>query len=152
MHDFRRQRGYPLTALFVLVGICAVLAAMLGPAINTVTARRTEMSTFVGSAVGSSILVAILGLVIGLYHHRRLRGVLVGGATGGIVGFLVGPLTVVPVEGLASLIVASLGGSVTLVAIGVIVRVRVRGEKDGKEGQRPKEEGHSEMDEAGERE
>ena len=130
MPEFRRQRGYPLTALFVLVGICAILAALLNPAIHAVTTRQANLSSFFGAAIGSAIYIGILGVFVGLFHHNRGRGVLLGGATGGIVGFFIGPLAIVPVEGFASVIVAGLGGSVTLIALGVIVRLTGRGQKD----------------------
>ncbi len=130
MQEFRRQRGYPLTALFVLVGICAILSALLGPAIHVVATQRVDLSFFFRAAMGSAICIGIQGLFVGLFHHNRGRGVLVGGATGAVVGFLIGPLIIVPVEEFASLIAAGLGGSVTLVALGVIVRVTGRRQKD----------------------
>ena len=130
MQEFRRQRGYPLTALFVLVGICAILSALLGPAIHVVATRRVDLSSFFGAAMVSTICIGMLGVFVGLFHHKRGRGVLLGGATGGVVGFFVGPLAIVPVEGFASLIAAGLGGSVTLVALGVIVRLTGRRQKD----------------------
>ena len=107
MHDSRYQLGYPLATLFVLVAVCAILAAMLGPAIKAAAANRATFEMMLGAAAGSMIWFSVIGLVVGLYHHRRGMGAAWGGVTGLVVGLVIGPLLVVPIEAFPSLIVAS---------------------------------------------
>jgi hypothetical protein len=120
--ESRFQFGFPLASLFVLVGVFAILTAMLGPVVKAVVAGRAEgFFVFVLTLIMVGVLT-VLGACVGGFHHRRLWGILVGAIVGAVTGLFVGPLTAVPIEGFPSLVVAGLGGSAALVMIGVIAR------------------------------
>jgi len=116
------QRGYPLVALFVLVAVCAILAAMSAPVVGVVISGQVGVGTVLAVTAAAGLATSCVGVVVGLHHHRRLIGALVGAGAGLVVGLLIGPLLVVPPDGFFSLLFAALGGSVVLLLIGVITR------------------------------
>jgi len=122
----RPQHGYPLSALFVLLAVCAVLAAMFAPVVRGVVEEKIPAGMFSASMPATAFLMAILGLIVGLHHHRRGLGAGLGVATGFVMGLLIGPLALCPPEGFPKLVVAAVGGSATLVLIGVIFRLTSR--------------------------
>jgi hypothetical protein len=126
MDEPRPPSGFPLAALFVLVAVFAILAAMLGLAVKAMVVGEVGFQVVAAAMVLSMFCWSVPGLVVGLFHHQQVRGVLVGGASGAIVGLFIGPLMAVPVESFGSLIAAGLGGSATLVLVGAVFRFTAR--------------------------
>jgi hypothetical protein len=116
----RPQRGYPLSALFVLIAVCAILAAMLAPVLRAAVAGRFPPDDLASVVMGSGIAIGLLGVFIGLHHHRRRYGMGIGVATGAVMAALIGPLLLTPHRQFPSLIAAALGGSAALLLVGVV--------------------------------
>lgn len=113
------RKGYPLSVLFVLLAVCAVVSALLAPVAQAVVAHVLTIEQVAMASFAGAILVAIVGSVIGLYHYRPLRGVGWGVLTGGLVGAFTGPVVLAPPESLGQLITVSIGGSIVLLITGV---------------------------------
>lgn len=112
------QKGYPLSALFVLLAVCAVVSALLAPVANAiVTKELTVFYVAIASLIGAGV-VGLLGGAVGLYHYRPLRGAGWGLLTGVIAGLFIGPLMLVPPEAVGPLITMSIGGSIVLLITG----------------------------------
>ncbi|MEO8498834.1 MAG: hypothetical protein ABI614_27550 [Planctomycetota bacterium] len=112
------QKGYPLSALFVLLAACAVVSALLAPVADAVVAKTlTVQQVGVASLIGA-MLVGLIGGVVGLYHYRPLRGAGWGVLTGGISGVFIGPMMLAPPEATGELLTMSIGGAIVLLITG----------------------------------
>lgn len=83
-----RQTGFPLVALFLLIGVVASVAgqfALLRDADVSVAELTRAAAVF---SVGG----ATLGIIVGLHHLRRIRGGIVGMLVGLCVGAFAGPI------------------------------------------------------------
>jgi hypothetical protein len=116
------QHGYPLTALFVLIAVCAVFSAMLGPVIKWAVRGQIDWEVLLAVTAVSAGVMSALGIAVGLHHHRRAVGAGWGAATGCVAGLLIGPLVVLPIGDFPMLIMASLVGSAMLIGIRMLAQ------------------------------
>jgi len=120
------RRSYPLSALFILMAACAVVAALLAPLSRAVGDGRIEFSDAAEASVCGAVLVMLLGAVVGLYHHRRWRGLGWGILTGGAIGMFMGPVVLSPQAAFPSLLTMSLGGAAAMLAVSAMFRSATR--------------------------
>lgn len=113
----RIRRGFPLGALFLLITVCAVLAAQIH-------VKNVPVRDVVFSALASTLLTMMFGMIIGLFQPRPLLGVFLGGAIGGVLGPIVGPACLAPEVNFPSMFLASLVGSILLLIFAVLMRIR----------------------------
>ncbi len=118
-HD---RRSFPLSALFILMAACSVVAALMAPLSRAIGEGKVAVSeAAVASACGAG-LVMLLGAVIGLYHHRPARGLGWGIVTGGGIGMVMGPVVLSPQSAFPSLLTMSIGGAAALLAVSTLFR------------------------------
>ena len=116
------RHTYPLSALFVLMAGCAVVASLVTPVARAVVAGKVGVPETITASVMGTILVTMLAGLIGLYHYRQWRGFLWGILTGALLGVVIGPVALAPIEAVPSIFSMSLLGGVMLVVIGAIFR------------------------------
>lgn len=114
--------GYPLSALFVVVTVCAILAAMLSP----LARGQFDGTMLAGSTIGLGLLGLLAGFVVGATYPSRLTFIPLGSLSGLLLGLCLGPLVVLPVHSLATIFAACVGGAVAIVGVAVIVRLAER--------------------------
>jgi hypothetical protein len=89
-----RTNGFPLSALFLLMGSVALLMTGARAGVtNSMTWWDGEDFARLG---GIGFVAAIVGAVIAVCLERRLRAVLLGFLTGGVVGYLAGLQLMIP--------------------------------------------------------
>jgi hypothetical protein len=112
------SRGYPLSALFLLVTASGVVLAMVTPIFRGPReAGWTEL--LIASLVGG-VALSLLGLFLGLFHYSRWRGMLSGILLGGVLGLLLGPLVFAAPASLPLVLLSSLGGAIVIVGVGAV--------------------------------
>ena len=114
------QRGYPLSLLFVLIFLCAILLAELQLVFRWPPAARAVESF--GHAILGGILGIVLGLLVGCYLHPG-KAIPLGCIVGLFVGCLSGPLVLIPLENTTAVFYVALSGSALMITIGLVVRV-----------------------------
>jgi hypothetical protein len=108
------QRGYPLSALFLLMAACAVPMSMAAAAARAMSEGEFGRGQLAGASFIGCAVVMLLGAIVGLHHVRPGLGVIVGGLAGGVVGSLSGPVALAPRRDLPSLLIVSLAGSLAI--------------------------------------
>jgi len=114
-------RGYPLSALLLLVTACAVITAVVAPILRG--PRQAGWGELLGASIVGAVSLGVLGLVIGLFHYSRWRGVLWGVLLGGVLGVLLGPLIFVPPASFPEVLLTAVGGAVVIVGVAAVVRL-----------------------------
>jgi O-antigen/teichoic acid export membrane protein len=127
------RQTYPLSLLLVIVTGCAVLAAVLGPAVrNFRWDDWFDHLAYLAIAIIACLLVgALLGVFIGLHQYRRWTGVLSGAWIGAVIGLLAGFLMTIDRENLAMVVQAVVIGCVLLVATAWLVRPPLPEKREG---------------------
>ena len=120
--DVSGRRGYPLGTLFVLVAICAVLAAGLAPAFQAVADEKLQWWQPLGAAGIAAFWLGKVGLVAGVLYYPHWRGLAVGWVAGACVGIVAGPLTLVSHRELLPVFLAMCVGTVIAVATAAVMR------------------------------
>jgi hypothetical protein len=119
----RPRHGYPLGALFLLVAACAVLTAIITPIGRAMANEKITVWELVGALLVGVIGGAKLGTIVGLFHYRILRGMGIGALTGAAIGLVAGPLMLLPAASIVEVFTASVGGSLLLLVVGVVLRL-----------------------------
>ena len=117
-------RGYPLSALFLLVTLFAILSAIV--AIAARSYNTPDVDSFLELlrfSIAGCIMFALLGIFVGLFHYRRSRGMLIGFLAGGLIGLFAGPILVIPPDLFLDLVLVSFGGSIIIIIVGGITRI-----------------------------
>jgi hypothetical protein len=122
----RRQGGYPLIALFLVITACGIIAALIGPAARAISDGRVGVREAFFSSVLSTVVVMLMGGIIGMFHYRRARGFGWGLLTGAVIGIFVGPLILAPHEAFGAVLALSFGGAVVIILISVAFRIAAR--------------------------
>ena len=117
--DQNVQRSFPLSVLFVLIAACAVVSALLAPAMRAIVTGQIGAMDAITASVGGAVCVMLIGAVVGLYHYRPLRGLAWGTLTGGVIGMFAGPIMLSPHEAFGSLMTMAIGGAVVLIVSGL---------------------------------
>ncbi len=120
------RRSFPLSALFILMAACSVVAALMAPLSRAIGEGKIGVSQAAEASACGAILVMMLGAVIGLYHHRPARGLGWGILTGGGIGMVMGPVVLSPQSAFPSLLTMSVGGAAALLAVSAIFRGNAR--------------------------
>ena len=115
-----RQRGYPLSTLFLLTAASAVAMGM--SALLLRNREQLGMSQMLAAAAASSVLLSLLGCCIGFYHQHRIKSAAWGFLVGALIGPMFGPVVFLPVEQLPILLGIAIGGSAALVGAAVLIR------------------------------
>lgn len=118
------NRGYPLSALFLLVTLFATLSAFVAIAARTFNTPDVDsILELLGFSIAECIIFAVLGIFVGLFHYRQLRGMLIGLLSGGVIGLFVGPILLVPTGLFLELVLVSIVGSIIIILVGSITRI-----------------------------
>ena len=115
------SRGYPLSALFLLVTAAGVVLAMVAPVVRG--PREAGFGEMLGAAIVGGVALSLLGSVLGLFHYSRWRGVLWGLLLGGVLGLFLGPMMFLPPTSLPLVLLNSLGGAVVIICVGAVARL-----------------------------
>jgi hypothetical protein len=116
------ERGYPLSALFLLMAACAIpmsMAAAAGRAISQGDVGADDMAL---AALLGCTGTMMLGMIIGLHHYRPLLGAIVGGLAGALIGSMAGPVVLAPRQDFPKLMLVSVVGSAAMVAVAAWLR------------------------------
>ena len=111
------RRSFPLSALFILMAACAVVAALMAPLTRAMGEGKIGVADAAVASACGALMVMLLGAVIGLYHHRPARGLGWGIVTGGGIGMVMGPVVLSPLSAFPSLLTMSVGGAAALLVV-----------------------------------
>jgi hypothetical protein len=114
--------SYPLSMIFIVTAICAVLLAMLRSVVLGLMSREIREGEVLAAIFGLGFCGAFLGWWIGTYHRFWLSGALAGALGGAVAGGMTGPLLLVRADELAGMWCAIVGGSLLLVTAGLVMR------------------------------
>ena len=114
-------RGYPLSALLLLVTASAVIMAVAAPIVRG--PREAGWGELLAASIGGGVLLGVLGSLLGLFHYSRWRGVLCGAPLGGLLGLLLGPLLFVPPASFPEVALTALGGALVIVGVAAVARL-----------------------------
>jgi len=120
-------RGYPLSALLLLVTACAVITAVVAPILRG--PRQAGWGDLLGAAIVGAVSLGVLGLVLGLFHYSRWRGVL--------WGVLLGPLIFVPLASFPEVLLTAVGGALVIVGVAAVARLTSASPKPDREAASP---------------
>jgi hypothetical protein len=117
-----KSRGYPIGALFVLVTVCAVLAAGISPlarmAVNgDVPANDLALATSAGALCG-----LLVGAVLGVLYFRLAVGLATGVGAGAVIGATAGAMSLLPGNLMITAAAAMTAGSGLVVGIALVMR------------------------------
>ena len=121
-----QTKTYPLYFLFVLVTICAVLAAMLVTVVPSLRRSHWSIDYVATWIVSAGLLTAALGTLVGRHHVNRVKGTLFGGSLGFVLGAAVGPLFFVNERHFGQLLAAQIGGAILLVCVAACLSLGIR--------------------------
>lgn len=117
-------RGYPLSALFLLVTLFATLSAFVAIAARTLNTPDVDsLLKLLGFSTAGCMMFAVLGIFVGLFHYRQLRGMLLGLLSGGVIGLFAGPILLIPTDLFLELVLVSIVGSIIIILVGSITRI-----------------------------
>jgi hypothetical protein len=117
-----KARGYPIGALFVLVSVCAVLAAGVSPLARSEPGgveldQETLWTIGLGAFSG-----LICGAILGAMYYRFPMGMLMGIAAGTAIGSVAGAMALIPGNQLVTAAAAMTAGSALVVGVAVLMR------------------------------
>jgi len=115
-------RGYPLGALFVLVTVCAVLAAGVTPLVQMVQQGNVESMPFVLALAAGALGGMVIGVIMGLMQFRMGLGVILGTTLGLILGGTAGAMSLLSAHQLLTTALAMTAGSGLIVIVAVVMR------------------------------
>lgn len=118
------DHSYPLSTLFLLTAACASVLALITPLVRGRVGEDIGLEDFAVSVIVGGIVLGAVGALLGLLHYRRLFSSLVGLMIGIILGTLVAPLGFVPTEDFAYVLLSAGGGSLVMLALAAVVRLR----------------------------
>ena len=117
-----KTSGYPIGALFVLVSVCAVLAAGVSP-LARAAVRGGEVQGDLGVAVGIGALCGLLcGGILGAIYYRFPLGPAMGLGAGTVIGAVGGAMALVPGDQLITAAAAMTAGSGLVVGVAIVMR------------------------------
>ena len=113
--------GFPLSLLFLLTAIFAILIASLSPVVEKI--RNGNISKSVATAIVAGVVLSVFyATFYGIYTHKRIRGILIGWAAAITVGVLGPPLIFLTAQELGTSITSIVIGSVLLVIFAGLIR------------------------------
>ena len=111
------SQGFPLSSLFILIALFAVLAAHLSSLATPQQRSELSVTTVITVPLVGVFLGACFGVIIGLYHFQRARGVLLGLATGVVMGAICGIILAISVSLAWQMALTSTAGAVVLLGV-----------------------------------
>jgi uncharacterized membrane protein len=108
------ERGYPLSALFILMAACAIPMSMAAASGRAVAAGDVGAGEVTAAAVVGCGLTMALGMLVGIHHYRPGLGVILGAMAGAIIGSMAGPMVLTPEKDFVKLLALSVGGSAAM--------------------------------------
>ena len=118
------DHSYPLSTLFLLTAACASVLALVTPLVRGRVGEEIGLEAFAVSVIVGGMALGAIGALLGLFHYRRLFSSLVGLMIGIILGTLVGPLGFVPTEDFSYVLLSAGGGSLVMLGLATVVRLR----------------------------
>lgn len=134
-------RGYPLSALLLLVTASGVILAVVAPIVRG--PREAGWGDVLAASITGGVALTVLGAFLGLFHYSRWRGVLCGAPLGGVLGLLLGPLIYVPPASFPEVILTAVGGAVVIVGVAALARLTSAAPKTGSGVGSPFQEPHA---------
>jgi hypothetical protein len=117
-----KSRGYPIGALFVLVSVCAVLAAGITPLARS-AARGEELHGDLAAAVAIGTVCGLLcGGILGAIYYRFPLGPAMGLGAGMVIGAVGGAMALMPGDQLITAAAAMTAGSGLVVGVALVMR------------------------------
>ena len=117
-----QSQGFPLSSLFILIALFAVLAAHLSPFATAQQRRELSQNLVLIIPMVGVFLGACFGVIIGLYHYQRGRGVVLGLATGVVMGAICGAILAISVSLAWRMVLISTVGVVVLLGVAAFAR------------------------------
>jgi hypothetical protein len=118
------DHSYPLSTLFLLTAACASVLALVTPLVRGRVGEEIGLEAFAVSVIVGGITLGVVGALLGLFHYRRLFSSSVGLMIGIMLGTLVGPLGFVPTEDFSYVLLSAGGGSLVMLGLATVVRLR----------------------------
>lgn len=118
-----RAGAYPLSALFILIGMFAILLAMVAPIGASIDQGKVGYAEVLFATLGGASLLMIVGCMIGLYHDPKIGAAVVGALVGSMVGMAVGPAVIVMQHQLDTVLANAAGGSLLLICAAIAIRL-----------------------------
>ena len=117
-----KSSGYPIGALFVLVSVCAVLAAGVTPLVR-MAVRGGELEGSLGWYIGiGAVSGLVCGAILGAIYYRFPVGLLMGVGTGSVIGAASGAMALMPGDQLITAAAAMTAGSALVVGVALVMR------------------------------
>ncbi len=116
------SQGYPLSSLFILIALFAVLAAHLSPLATAQQRKELSVTTVLTAPMVGAFVGACFGVIIGLYHYQRQRGVLLGLAMGVVMGAICGVILAISVSLGWQMVLTSMASAVVLLGVAAFAR------------------------------
>jgi hypothetical protein len=117
-----KSRGYPIGALFVLVSVCAVLAAGVTPLARS-AASGEDLYGDLAKAVGlGTVCGLICGGILGGIYYRFPLGPAMGLVAGAVIGAVAGAMALMPGNQLITAAAAMTAGSTLVVCVALVMR------------------------------
>ena len=117
-----QSQSFPLSSLFILIALFAVLAAHLSPLATAQQRRELSVPMVVSVPLAGVLLGACFGVIIGLYHYQRQRGVLLGLATGAVMGAICSVILAISVSLVWQTVLTSAASVVVLLSVAAFAR------------------------------
>lgn len=118
--------GYPLSLLFMLTTVFAILAALVTPLAKL--AQGSDMGTswsprdVVLLVLAGGLIGCINGLILGLWHHNIGRGISIGVPTGLVVGVMSGAVLASSFVYAKHVLFVSMGSAIFLLTLATFFR------------------------------
>jgi len=120
------KSGYPLSMLFLLMGVSGIVAGFVAPAVREWVSGKIPTMDVVMAAISGGIILGLIGAFTGLAHFRRGQGMLWGTLVGSLLGVLFGPIGLASQSGSFNQVIAAVVGSFVLVVAAICMQIRQR--------------------------
>lgn len=118
----RQHTGTPLSALFLLTAIVAVLLGMAGIAFRTFDFWSDGWVERLVVAVASACVLGCLGAIRGLFCFDRVINVAIGAVAGGTIGLIAAATLYASRDDIAELVAVATVGAIVIVAVAAGIR------------------------------
>jgi uncharacterized membrane protein len=116
------RQGYPLGALFVLVTLCAVLAAGVSPLVQMAKDGDIEPSSVLIALACGALCGITIGIIIGLLQFRIGLGMILGAGAGAVIGAAAGAMSLLSSDQMVTAAAAMTAGSGLVVCVAIVMR------------------------------
>jgi len=117
-----QSRGYPIGALFVLVTVCAVLAAGVAPLARMAVNGDVPADILLQAMGAGALFGLVVGAVLGVLYYRFAMGIAMGIGAGAVIGATAGAMSLLPGNLMVTAAAAMTAGSGLVVGIALVMR------------------------------